>query len=247
MKSFKTVTLEAIKSTLFFFGLDVQRIQNSLSEKVVLRQFLKQNSVDIICDVGANVGQYHDIARKVGYRGEIISFEPLSQAYSELTGRVISDPDWIIAPRQALGAVDGEISINIAGNSASSSVLPMLERHRAVAPYSAYVSTELVKLSRLDTVAQSYLKGKSSGLLKIDTQGYEKEVIVGAQGVMHHFSAIQLELSLVPLYGGQATLVDICTQLANLGFQLRYIMPGLRDPKTYELLQIDGIFVRQEI
>jgi FkbM family methyltransferase len=243
LEKLSVLTLDTIKVTLFHLGLDIQRAQNSLTEKTVLRQFFKSTPIDIICDVGANVGQYHDLVREVGYAAEIVSFEPLSQAHAELESRATSDPKWTIAPRQALGSEDTEIFINVASNSASSSILPMLERHRVAAPHSEYIAKELVPLRRLDSVAGSYLRGKSLGLLKIDTQGYEKEVLAGIQGVLSHFKATQVELSLVPLYGNQARLADLCNQLANLGFQLRYIIPGFRDPQTHELLQFDGIFI----
>jgi len=236
-------TLDTIKATLLHLGLDIQRARNSLSEKAVLRQFFESTVIDVICDVGANIGQYHDLVREIGYAGHIVSFEPLSQAHAELERRAAADPKWIVAARQAIGSEDGETSINIAGNSASSSILPMLERHRVAAPYSEYTSKEMVPLRRLDSVAGPYLKGKTSGLLKIDTQGYEQEVLVGIQGVLSHFKAIQVEVSLVPLYGNQPLIGDLCNQLAKLGFQLRYIIPGFRDPQNYELLQLDGIFV----
>jgi len=239
----RALTLDTIKKAFYHLGLDIQRAQNSLSEKNVLRQFFKSTSIDIICDVGANIGQYHDLVRKIGYAADIVSFEPLSQAHAELERRAASDPKWTIAPRQALGSEDGEIFINVAGNSASSSILPMLERHRVAAPHSEYISKELVPLRRLDSIAGPYLSGKSLGLLKIDTQGYEKEVLVGIQGVLSHFNAIQVELSLVPLYGNQPPLADLCNQLEHFGFQLRYIIPGFRDPQTHELLQFDGIFI----
>ncbi len=60
-------------------------------------------------------------------------------ALSEAAGR---DPKWHVNPRCAIGDYDGEIEINISGNSVSSSVLPMMESHSSAAEGSAYVGVE---------------------------------------------------------------------------------------------------------
>jgi hypothetical protein len=55
--------------------------------------------------------------------------EPLSSAYSRLKAISKKDQLWEIAPQTAIGNQEGEIIINIAGNSYSSSALPMLDAH----------------------------------------------------------------------------------------------------------------------
>ena len=47
-------------------------------------QIMKRAGISLVLDVGANVGQYAKIARKAGYKGQIVSFEPLGQAFSKL-------------------------------------------------------------------------------------------------------------------------------------------------------------------
>lgn len=244
MRQLTALALRVVKEIFLVLGVEIQRARNSLSEKNVLAQFFQAHVIDIVFDVGANIGQYHDLLREIGYANDIISFEPLSGAHDSLIKLAASDQKWVIAERQALGSSDSEILINVAGNSASSSILPMLDRHRVAAPQSEYVSRELVPMKRLDSISAQYLTGRSSGLLKIDTQGYELEVLSGADSVLHQFIAIQVELSLVPLYDNQSTFAEICAYLSERGFQLKYIIPGFRDPGTHELLQVDGIFVR---
>ncbi len=84
-----------------------------------------------------NIGQYAKLLREFGYSGRIVSFEPLSSAYSQLKAVSKKDPLWEIAPQAAIGNQEGEIIINIAGNSYSSSALPMLDAHLESAPESA--------------------------------------------------------------------------------------------------------------
>lgn len=225
-------------------GVELQRARNALSEEVVLGQFLAREELDFVVDVGANEGQYAGLLRECGYRGPILSFEPLEDAYERLRARAAADAKWLLAPRMALGEAAGELTLNVAGNSASSSLLPMLSLHEAVAPHASYVGSARTPVRRLDEVLPGFgLEGK--GLLKVDTQGFEDRVLAGASGVIGSFVAVQLELSLSPLYDGQAKLPELVAWLAQHHFELAYFIPGLRDPRDGRLLQADGIFVRR--
>ena len=66
-----------------------------------------------------------------------------------------------------------------------------------------------------------------------------------APGVMARVVAIQMEISLVPLYQGAPTLVHVVSAMGELGFHLFQVVPGFRHGVTGQLLQLDGIFVRQ--
>ncbi len=70
--------------------------------------------IETVVDVGANVGQYSDGLRASGYRGRIVSFEPLADAYARLARRCAFDPGWT-ASREALGAEPGELELNVVG------------------------------------------------------------------------------------------------------------------------------------
>jgi hypothetical protein len=93
-----------------------------------------------------------------------------------------------------------------------------------------------------DLVAEHGLT-PSRTLLKIDTQGFEDEVLAGAGDLLEEFAAIQLELSLVELYAGQKLFHDHYTLLRGHGFSLHIIEPGFSGP-TGRMMQCDGLFVR---
>ena len=207
---------------------------------------LEKARIDLVLDVGANEGQFSREIRSTGYAGRIVSFEPLGQAYAKLQRNSRDDPFWHLHPRCALGSYDGEIKINIAGNSLSSSALPMLDAHRAVAPESAYVGAELVSLYKLDTVAATYLADATNVFLKIDTQGYEAQVLDGAEETLQHVTCVMLELSLVQLYEGQPSWPDMVNRLLAAGFHLWAVQQVLIDPETGRTLQIDGVFLRKK-
>src|SRR5690242_8065586 len=83
-------------------------------------RLLATHGIDVVLDVGANIGQYGEELRRLGYRGRIVSFEPMSAAFAELQARAQADGRWQVI-HAGLGAQAGTARINLAGNSASSS------------------------------------------------------------------------------------------------------------------------------
>lgn len=225
-------------------GLDLRRHRPEASEAGRLKTMLAHHGVDLVLDVGANAGQFAQALRGAGYEGRLVSFEPLSTAHAQLLRASQGVARWQVAPRVAIGAHEGEIEMHIAANSVSSSPLSMLDSHANAAPDSVYVSTERVRLSRLDTAARSYLQSETVPFLKIDTQGYEDKVLDGASGLLGRVSGLQLELSFVPLYEGQQLFDPLVDRLRALGFSIWGVWPGFCDPHSGRMLQVDVTFFR---
>jgi FkbM family methyltransferase len=205
---------------------------------------LANQRVNLVIDVGANIGQFAQSLREYGYANKIVSFEPIKAAHAELLRQSRADHLWQIAPPVAIGDHDGEVVINISGNSVSSSVLDMLDAHAAAAPESAYVAMQKTPLARLDTIISEYLKSGTVPFLKIDTQGYEDRVLSGARELLKQVQGLQLELSFVPLYEGQKLFDELVEELRVLGFSIWAIWPGLADPTSGRMLQVDVTFFR---
>lgn len=238
---------KTIKKLSRSLGVDLKRYNVQTSEAAKMQRLLAYNNIDLVFDVGSNIGQYAKLLRELGYSGRIVSFEPLSSAYSRLKAVSEKDPLWEIAPQAAIGNQEGEIIINIAGNSYSSSALPMLDAHLESAPESAYSGSETVKLSRLDTLAKNYIKSETKSIfLKIDVQGLEKQVLEGATAILPLVKGIKLELSLVPLYEGQVLFQEMIDIVEKLGYELYGIEPGFTAEKTGRMLQMDGIFFKPD-
>lgn len=237
---------DILKKVIRKLGIDIIKFTPEKSEVARIQYLFSHHEIDLILDVGANTGQYVKFVRNLGYSGEIVSFEPLSTAYSKLDSSSRKDPLWKVAPRTAIGNLDGEIEINISANSASSSLLKMLDLHLNAAPQSVYVGSEVVKVSKLDTIAQTYIENDvNSVFLKIDVQGFEIQVLEGASQILPKVKGIQMELSLAPLYEGQLLLNEMLKRMDQLGYELYAIIPGFTDRKTGRLLQVDGIFFRK--
>lgn len=237
----------AVKKFFRQRGVMLDRYTCSTSPDLRLVKMLATNGVDIVLDVGANTGGYATALREAGYRGNILSFEPLSSAHSLLALAARSDPNWVVAPRMALGEREANVTINIAGNSTSSSLLPMTDQHRSAAPESAYVGMESVSVWRLDAVRHPLLDSAASPFLKIDTQGYETQVLAGAAGILPKIVGVQVELSLRHLYQGQSLWLEVIASLETAGLELWALVPGFFEPETGRMLQCDGIFFRASV
>ncbi|MCV7074721.1 FkbM family methyltransferase [Mycobacterium szulgai] len=219
-------------------------------ERDATRNFMNQlrsHRVDVILDVGANSGQYAAGLRAAGFEGRIVSFEPLSGPFSQLERRAAADPRWECR-RNALGDTDGTVSINVAGNAGeSSSVLPMLKSHQDAFPPANYVGTEEVPIRRLDSVAAEILRPADVAFLKIDVQGFEKQVLAGAAATVRDpCVGLQLELSFLPLYEGGMLIREALDIAYSLGFTLTGLQPCFTDLRNGRMLQADGTFFRED-
>lgn len=223
-------------------GFDVRRD----SFKHRFAHALLQHGVTDVLDIGANTGQFARDIRRAGIAGRIVSLEPLQAAYDELRRHAAADPAWV-AERAAVSDRPGTITMNVSANSVSSSVLPMLDRHAGAAPDSRYVATEEVTATTVDELVERHGLRPRSTLLKIDVQGHEQAVLDGAIGTLAEFGAVRTELSLVPLYDGQALLPDVLEHLGQRGFDLWAIEPGFEEPGTRRLLQADGFFLNRAL
>jgi len=241
MRRFK----EFVKQAIRWSGYELTLRTPATDSFMQLLQVIRSQSIDMVIDVGANKGQFASKLRSCGFQGKIISFEPLPDAYSELAALSSTDPDWHIHDRCAVGAVPGTATLNVSGNSVSSSLLPMTEAHTSAARTSRYVDTLEVPVIRLDDVASKHGFQDRRCLLKIDTQGFEWEVLDGAKATLNLCQAVICELSLVQLYEGQRLWLEVIERFEDSDFVLWTLQKGFVDKATGRSLQMDGIFVRE--
>jgi hypothetical protein len=134
--------------------------------------------------------------------------------------------------------------MHVSANSVSSSLLAPTQGQVAAAPESAQVGQESVRVRRLDDVVAEV--GVSGALwLKIDTQGFEEQVLAGAPEVLERAVGVQCEVSLTQLYEGQADYLTIVGFLRDAGFSLVRVEPAFVDPGTGDALQLDVVMIRR--
>lgn len=221
------------------FGIDVRRVGDLFDEHDVLALCLEQRRISLVIDVGANVGQFASNLFRAGYSGHILSFEPFPDARAELVRAASSNSRWAIGPAIALGKESGTALLHVAGNSISSSLLPMESLHLDAAPRSAEIGAIPVDVRRLDDVLASLGVVEERLFLKLDTQGSEKSILEGVGAIFERVDGIKIELSFAPLYTGQPLFDEVYGFLRDRGFEPWDITPGFRDGRTGRLLQSD--------
>lgn len=233
-----------IKTIAQQFGYDLLHLP---TDPIVRQQLdlLKRHNINLIFDIGANTGQYGQRLRKLGFKGRIVSFEPLPDAFQQIRKLAYQDEDWSVV-NTAMGNFTGEAIINVSRNSYSSSMLDVLPAHLESAPESAYVDKVNVSVQTVDALIDQYYSKDSRLYIKIDTQGFEKEVFDGSLQSLDKISGFQMELSLVPLYKGETLMQDMVNLLREYGFNLMLIEGGHCNYDTGEILQVEGYFFRKQ-
>jgi len=194
----------------------------------------------VLFDVGANVGQFGIDMRNSGFIGEIYSYEPVESVFTILQKTSRKYRPWE-SINLALGSMKQISKINISSNSSlSSSLLSMSNAHISAFPQSFTTKTEEVQITTLDEEISRLNVDPANVILKIDVQGFESEVIKGGLDSIPKIGYILLELSLLPLYTGEKTFLDVAIQLENLGHRVIDIHRGAQ-LKSGELLQVDVI------
>ncbi len=226
--------------------LKLKRFTASASEDLRTAKLLDLNSINFVIDVGANTGQFAQSLYDFGYKGRVLSFEPVENCHQELLKHSESNPNWKVAERCAIGNTDGQTAINVSDASVFSSILTIKDKYVEHNPKSGIVKQEQMPIYRLDTILPTYLKGGDHKLfLKIDTQGYEKMVLEGASGLLKMIKGIKIEIPLYPIYeNNDFTFYEIIDFLKKEGFKpFSFHVEGVDIP-TGRVNTIDGVFFR---
>jgi hypothetical protein len=122
-------------------------------------------------------------------------------------------------------------------------MLPLGETHLGAFPHATERNTISVAMSTLDAVFKDTVLPRPI-LLKIDVQGYEHRVLLGAVKLLNQVDHVVIEASLRPLYDGETLFGGLVDLLMACGFQFKTTVGRLHDPSNGELLQIDALFER---
>ncbi len=223
-------------------GFSVTRAVNSLKSK--RQETLNQLGIETVLDIGANTGQWARELRGCGYSGRIISFEPVPEAFTRLKALAESDRKHACV-NAALGNRDGEAELLVTNSTVNSS-LRMPIQGRASSNGAEIHQRIRVPIRRLDDVLPTLAPEPRRFYMKIDTQGFEREVLAGATRTLLQTDAVEVELSLAEMYAEQALLPEIWQMLVSSGLRPAWVERGYRDPKNIWLLQVDGLFIREE-
>ena len=226
------------------FNFILTRTRNVLpNERLAAARKLVLQNCDFVVDIGANNGQWMSTVRSHGYNGEAICIEPLEKNYIKLEA---GKSENTIALNCAVGNKNGYAWMNIASNDGqSSSILELDLHHNLGAPHIKYISKEKVKIHKLSKILETNRHKKI--FVKIDTQGYEFEVLKSINKAnFNDIYAFEIESNLVSTYKRSTLIEDLIRFLRNKGFQPLRIENGFGMPNFGQQLQVDILFVKDK-
>ena len=204
-----------------------------------LADFIEDRKIDVVIDVGANLGQFGESLRSEGYRGRIISFEPIKAEYDVLSRKAVADGNWE-AHRSAVGATAGTARLNVSKLSVYSSILGLAETAQLHDERLAIDHIEEVPVCTVDEIAAG-LTGRI--FLKVDTQGYERQVLEGGSKTIPKLLGIMLEIPVIRIYEGQWQFREALNSMAEIGFIPAQIQPvGYHGTDKVSATEFDCLF-----
>tara|TARA_R110002072_G_scaffold41537_2_gene116515 strand:- start:113 stop:760 length:648 start_codon:yes stop_codon:yes gene_type:complete len=198
------------------------------------------------CSTSARIAaEFAQGLRREGYRGQIHSFEPGSEAFAALAELAGKDARWEAHP-YALGAEATQRSLHVAATGDLSSFLEPspfgTERFAALGQR----TQELVEVRTLEEVLPELCASGAEVMLKLDTQGFDLAVFEGLGSALPRVRAMSSELSLVPLYEGMPHYLEVLARYEAAAFRVSGFYPVCRERESLALIEVDCVLVRDE-
>lgn len=229
-----------VKSAFEMVGLELTRADRSPSRTLL---GLRHLPIQTIVDVGANTGQFARHISQFFPQAKLFCFEPLAEPFAALQSWATTQSGRVRAFNVALGAEDGEAQMfRHTEHSASSSLLATTEICNQLYPQTRAQDTVPVKLTTLDAALGDQTLVPEI-LVKLDTQGYERQVIAGAKETLRQARACIIEANLFKLYDHQPTFIELAVMLNELGFRYAGNLEQT-SAATGEVVYVDAVFLK---
>jgi FkbM family methyltransferase len=197
-----------------------------------LTAMAKRFSPRTVIDVGAFEGDWSRMARRAWPDSRMLMVEPnlTKQAHLTVVARDINASVFC----ELLGAEDNVVvpyNVMESGSSVLSERSPL---DRVV---------ERRGLRKLDSIVGEI---EGPAFLKIDTQGYELEVLKGSMSILRSIDAILLEVAIIEINEGAPLLHEVLVHMRSIGFVTYDLLEIHRRPLDQALNQIDILFIRED-
>ena len=230
-------------------GLDIIRYPPRESMQWQLMRLFQQLDINCVLDVGANHGQYACMLREWGYRGDIVSFEPVPEVFESLQRTMAGDAHWRGHP-WALGEADDELEIHVAkGDARASSFLRFNDDGPARWGDDHRVAhSTRVPVRRLAGVLDEVTRHLPSKrlYLKLDTQGFDLRVVAGAGERMGEMLGLQTEIAAQHFYEGMVSFGDAFNRYHGLGYAITGMYPIARKHDGLQIIEFDCVMIRTD-
>jgi FkbM family methyltransferase len=251
-QSFQKFNLLLYKLTIRSLGYN-NFVNDLVSGELHFIKLLKRYDPKLCIDIGANIGSYSSTLLE-HTNAVVIAFEPLPRAYDALGKLKTTYPERFIPINQGVGAEVGHLDLHFGSEV---SVMASFSQEINEIDYVSRNNTNSisVEVNTLDNFFKDFdPKFSEIDLIKIDTEGFEHEVLVGAANTLVKYRPkfIQIEFNHHQLFRSQS-IYSFSKILKNYKvFQILPYNHGLviRDPKLAEanIFQFSNfVFIRQDI
>lgn len=186
----------------------------------------ERNRFSLVIDGGANEGQWSLPLVEKFPKLLFHSFEPYSKAFDRLAEASRGHENWMVH-NLALGEQAGRSNLQVSTNKGMSSSLLKPSAHITAFPEVEFNGIETVSVVRLDDITELYGPKK---YLKLDLQGAENLALKGATNLLREVEAIEIEMTLTPMYEGEKSLSEMLKLLESLGFSVFHLFTPAIEP-----------------
>jgi FkbM family methyltransferase len=222
--------LKKLIKSHFINNLSIPDIQHSL-QRLKINQF---NPVTIF-DVGAFQGDFALLTQRIWPQSKVYCFEPLSKKVAFINQLSKNNPN--IKVFEGLVGNKNIDNLEFNENETASSVL---EEH-----ISKDFNKSVKKMRTIDTCITEFDLSYPD-FLKIDTQGFEYEVLEGAIQTLPHIQIILAELNFIDIHKNVKLAADVIQWLDNNNFVAFDITEIHRRPSDNAIWQTDFLFVKRD-
>ena len=218
-----------------------------------------------VIDVGANVGQ--TLESFLGWWPSVhcLSLEPLPDAFAQLQGAASKYSGRAEAINCGVSGSPGKLTLNGSNKQSTTSSFHKLNKYaetaqahhglrstRSFLELGAEDNYEVeVSVEKLDDILTSSKNNSATwfnengvDILKIDTQGWELEVLRGATEVLKRTKVVLTEWQFDDIYGQPPPIHELDKILSDAGFRLWDISHIYKDLKTMRTLWVDLIYAK---
>lgn len=225
-------------------GYELIREKKHPSLRAHLKNVFAHCRIDVVLDVGANLGQFATLIRSAGFSGHIYSFEPVTASFERLAETARGDARWQVF-KSGLGERQAQLAINLSRSSDLNSLLNASDYGRAHYPKIEARTQEIIEIDTLDHfLAGSGIPEDARIFLKMDTQGYDLKVFEGATASLPRIRALLSELSLIPIYENAPHYLEALARYERAGFRASGLYPVSRDDDL-AIIELDCVLVNQ--
>lgn len=209
--------------------------------RLLEKPWLPRDRIKSVLDVGANDGQFARTAQALFPAAAIYAFEPNPEAAERLRANLPSG-NLKIFP-MACGRERGEAKLQLSRFAPASSLLKSTAQQLAEFPETAVDRAVSVEVQRLDSIMREE-HFEPEALLKLDVQGFELEVLQGAEGILDAVAVVVCEVNTAQLYQGQTQMESLLAFLRKANFRVVDIGEPIRSRHTSEVIYVDLAFLR---